>query len=671
MDAFYQIPSLILLGTLVLIFGSVRQQNRTIRFRLWLYAWVMIFIRLALSLFFHGANGRHPGLEGLDLSLIQCAALIFMISVSTIADRPVARYALFFALAIPSVAYAFIFAYHPGGHWLSAPLLGLIFAIGILFAFWHHGVTAWSVAESVFVTLVLGWAAFEAAFGKPLLGYLAELSAAFLLTAALFLRAYRRLSPGVVASVLGFIGWAFAAIVAMDPARMAGSMEFWNVPKFIIAIGMIVTLLEEERFSADASRMAQWSINEQLRRFSDITYRLLGGWPVKDNAAEVAQVIAASANFDRVCVVLADDQRRLYLAGHHGYKDPEDIRQIEQAVERMSPEMVAAICSQGRAVGRHSYRVSMDDLVPLGCTISGRDYPLNPFWKTGDHLIVPLLPPQKNYVGFIALQDARQADRVNATELSPLEMLCADIAVAIENAMLQQHLFRSEKLAGMGQLVAGVAHELNNPLTAVVGYTEMLKDRSPDEATTHDLSVIRRESLRMKNIIDKLQRFARQQRVENRAVDLAPLVDEVLKLKRLDLHQRGVRVTTELNGIHAAADDVMLKQVLLNVLGNAIDAVSDVPERHIEISAAVNDGKAQLSVRDTGAGFKDASRAFDPFYTTKAPGQGTGLGLSICYALVKDMGGDIFAANASPKGAQITIELPESVMVAGADPSLA
>jgi C4-dicarboxylate-specific signal transduction histidine kinase len=116
---------------------------------------------------------------------------------------------------------------------------------------------------------------------------------------------------------------------------------------------------------------------------------------------------------------------------------------------------------------------------------------------------------------------------------------------------------------------------------------------------------------------------------------------------------------------------VMLKQVLLNVISNAIDAVENSKERIIEISATSAGDKVQLSVRDSGPGFKDATRVFDPFYTTKSPGKGTGLGLSICYALVKDMGGDVSAFNTSPSGARITIVLPEATPVASPASTLA
>jgi two-component system, NtrC family, sensor kinase len=673
MDAFYKLPTLILLGALVLIFASVRRQNRTMRFRLWLYAWVMVFARLALFLWLREGRSYTDFVEGVDLTLLVLGALIFMISVSNISERPWARISVFLCVGGPFTAYAFTLAYFPQGHWLFAIYLAFAVLLGVPHTFYVHGPIPWSYSQSAFVLGVCAWSAYQAVTGRPDVGYYSLLSAIFVITAALFVRTYRRLSVGVITSILGFVAWAAVAVFAFNPVELSansGNLEILNLPKFIVAIGMIVTLMEDERLSADFSRLAQWSINEQLRRFSDITYRLLTGWQVKENADEVAQVITDASNFERAVVVLTDDQRTMYLAGNHGYT-PEELDNVREVVAQLSTESIALLCSEESRVGRNSFRVPIETLAAYGCKIRGRAYAENPFWRTGDHLLIPLLSPRNNYVGCIALQDARQLERVNTTELSPLEMLGADIAVAIENATLQQHLFRSEKLAGMGQLVAGVAHELNNPLTAVLGYTEMLQDRSPDESTTHDLSVIRRESLRMKVIIDKLQRFARQQRTENRAVDLTALVEEVLRLKRLDLHQQRVQVNLALNGLQAAADDVMLKQVLLNVISNAIDAVENSKERIIEISATSAGDKVQLSVRDSGPGFKDATRVFDPFYTTKSPGKGTGLGLSICYALVKDMGGDVSAFNTSPSGARITIVLPEATPVASPASTLA
>ena len=164
----------------------------------------------------------------------------------------------------------------------------------------------------------------------------------------------------------------------------------------------------------------------------------------------------------------------------------------------------------------------------------------------------------------------------------------------------------------------------------------------------------------MKNIIENLQRFSRQQKVERRAVDLSFIVAELLKLRSYDLQTRGVQMTVDIDPelSNIVADDSLFNQVLLNVLNNSIEAVELSQEKRIVIEGRSLGQELQLRVLDTGAGFKDVNRVFDPFYTTKAPGKGTGLGLSICYGIVKDHGGEISASNLEGGGACITIKLP-------------
>jgi two-component system NtrC family sensor kinase len=230
----------------------------------------------------------------------------------------------------------------------------------------------------------------------------------------------------------------------------------------------------------------------------------------------------------------------------------------------------------------------------------------------------------------------------------------------MEHSVLQKQLLRSEKMAGIGQLVAGVAHELNNPLTAVLGYTEIITEQVSDVAIQRELGIIRKEAIRMKRIIENLQRFSRQQKVERRTVDLSFIVAELLKLRSYDLQTRGVQVEVDIDPelSHIVADDSLFNQVLLNVLNNSIEALELSQEKRIVIEGRSLGQELQLRVLDTGAGFIDVNRVFDPFYTTKAPGKGTGLGLSICYGIVKDHGGEITASNIEGGGACITIKLP-------------
>jgi two-component system, NtrC family, sensor kinase len=233
--------------------------------------------------------------------------------------------------------------------------------------------------------------------------------------------------------------------------------------------------------------------------------------------------------------------------------------------------------------------------------------------------------------------------------------------VAIENAELQRQLVQSEKLAGIGQLVGGVAHELNNPLAVILGYSELLAERaSADETLARGLESMRRESLRMKQIISNLQHFARATKTETAVTDLACVVRDVCTPRISALEARGIRFQMELESDlpNIGMTAPQFTQVLGNIINNALDATEKLPERCITVQAKRNGRWATINVIDNGPGFSDTQRAFDPFFTTKQPGKGTGLGLSLCYGLIRQQGGCISAHNIAPTGACVTIELP-------------
>ena len=275
-------------------------------------------------------------------------------------------------------------------------------------------------------------------------------------------------------------------------------------------------------------------------------------------------------------------------------------------------------------------------------------------------MLVPLQSMRGAHVGCIALTDPRNVTRVNAEEMTKIELLAGDLAVTVDNAALHRQLARAEKLAAIGQLVAGVAHELNNPLTSIVGYSELISDDIPSGPVRQRLDKMLREAQRMKRIIENLLRFARQNSLEKKSANLEILLQDVLALREYHLHNHGieVQVLVESDLPHVALDEDQFKQILLNLLNNSIDALEENDGKRIRIKAGCSHGRMLLSFDDNGPGFSDVNRVFDPFFTTKPVGKGTGLGLSICYGIVKEHGGEIRAENLEPNGARILLELP-------------
>jgi C4-dicarboxylate-specific signal transduction histidine kinase len=212
-------------------------------------------------------------------------------------------------------------------------------------------------------------------------------------------------------------------------------------------------------------------------------------------------------------------------------------------------------------------------------------------------------------------------------------------------------------------LVAGVAHELNNPLAGILGYTDLLSEQLATGPATKRVEKLASEARRMKRIVDGLLRFARQNQVQERATSLELALQDAVLLREYSLRARGVavqmKIEPDLPDVAFGADE--LKQVLLNLLNNSLDAVEESTEKSIFIQVARRGERVELCIQDSGPGFIDLNRACDPFYTTKPPGKGTGLGLSICFGLIHQCGGELQLANREPYGASVTVVLPVSV----------
>jgi two-component system NtrC family sensor kinase len=251
--------------------------------------------------------------------------------------------------------------------------------------------------------------------------------------------------------------------------------------------------------------------------------------------------------------------------------------------------------------------------------------------------------------------------RDEAGDPTSVVVLMTDIT---DSALIQAKLMHTEKMAAVGQLVSGVAHEVNNPLTAIMGFADLLME-NPDlpESATKDLKVILEEAQRTKEIVQNLLSFARQSPVHRqRPMPINQVLHKTVALRLYDFSSRGIEVVEQFDDSlrEIVADEHQLQQVFLNILNNAYDAVRTAgrPGR-IEISTRHNQGWAEIFFRDNGEGIKFPERIFDPFFTTKEVGQGTGLGLSICYGIVREHEGEITCSNnLEIPGATFCIRLP-------------
>jgi PAS domain S-box-containing protein len=269
----------------------------------------------------------------------------------------------------------------------------------------------------------------------------------------------------------------------------------------------------------------------------------------------------------------------------------------------------------------------------------------------------------------------RKVREFSSAEVNLLVSVGNQIAASIEKMLLldetrrayenlrrtQEQLLQSEKMAAIGQLISGVAHELNNPLTAILGYSQLLASSEfVNERGAEFVGKLHKQAHRTHRIVNNLLSFARQQKPERIPVRINQVVEDTLALREYDLRVNNIQIHCDLeqNLPLLGADANQLQQVFLNILNNAVDAIQEHSDRgDIWIRTATEEGRILIEFVDSGLGIQDTHRVFDPFYTTKPVGKGTGLGLSICYGIISEHGGEISVQNVPPRGAAVRVTL--------------
>ena len=314
--------------------------------------------------------------------------------------------------------------------------------------------------------------------------------------------------------------------------------------------------------------------------------------------------------------------------------------------------------------------------------LSAQGLPLPPIFRTvqqkegiASSFLVILW--SKDRVGGVLAVGSRTPREFSPADINLLIAVGSQISNAIDRTVLyeetrqaydnlrrtQEQLLHSEKMAAVGQLISGVAHELNNPLTAILGYSQLLTasaDVGPQGIEYADK--LYKQAQRTHRIVQNLLSFGRQHKPERVAVQINQILEDTLALRDYDLRMKNIRVHLELapDLPVTAADPHQLQQVFLNMVNNAVDAVLEgSSDGDIWVRTGVRRRPSDRGDSPTAdPGVREPSRVFDPFYTTKPVGKGTGLGLSICYGIVTEHGGTIRVRNVQPHGASFAIELP-------------
>jgi two-component system NtrC family sensor kinase len=225
----------------------------------------------------------------------------------------------------------------------------------------------------------------------------------------------------------------------------------------------------------------------------------------------------------------------------------------------------------------------------------------------------------------------------------------------------QEQRLQGEKMSAVGQLISGVAHELNNPLTAIIGYAQLLETEPIGEQARDYVHKLYLQTQRTRRVVQNLLSFSRQRQPVQSQVDLRRAMEDALTLRESDLKLNNVVVERQYapDLPFIIGDAHQLAQVFQNIINNAVDAVMDSGlNGSVKIRIYPENSWAYIEFQDSGPGLKDHKKIFDPFYTTKEIGRGSGLGLSICYGIVKEHGGDIIAFNHEQGGAVFQLRLP-------------
>lgn len=239
-------------------------------------------------------------------------------------------------------------------------------------------------------------------------------------------------------------------------------------------------------------------------------------------------------------------------------------------------------------------------------------------------------------------------------------LIFTDITIAMDR---QDRLYLTDRLASVGQMASGIAHELNNPLASIVGLSELLTEEELPDSVREDVKIINSEGLRAAGVVKNMLSFARTHTPTKQSVQMNQVVEDILKLRAYHWRVNNITVETNLDPElpNIMADYFQMQQVFLNIVLNAEQSMAESHGKGtLKITSGMVDGMVHFTFSDDGTGIapQNLGRIFDPFFTTKEVGSGTGLGLSICYGIVTSHGGRIYARSEIGQGATFVVELP-------------
>jgi two-component system NtrC family sensor kinase len=678
MPDLYHFPALILTALLLPAFGYLYLRFRDARSLLWFLGFSFSIAAMVLLYTMDGYPGSgSPWLVVAGQIFIQLSAAMFLGSLSPLRFR-VGRFQFLFVVpyAFFLVVYAILLYGVFGGVQPSGPLflifpalVAMSFGVGVFWGMTKGTVPIW---VGVSFSAVLGTFAIRVCCLEGAGAGLTFVECINVqMTVVLLAFVFRRFSPGVFLSVLGFVAWSLAClrIFHLFPFHAPADLNLMRVivmGKVVAAIGMLLLVLEDELKSNKVAQERERSARRQLEAYANL---MLTRRRVEDfdrQGADVCETVVNNSRFTQAALLL-ESGGRYRLAGSAG---------LEVAIARPLAKLANRIPVEGFLVpgsaplaAAHSKTVRLD---------------LTPWLTPGDDLerlrftsvlAVPMIG-RSGADGVLLLKGMRAEDGrvIDPTtdappldDLLPIEMLVARLQATRSQTMLFEKLIDSERFAGLGQLAGNVTQQLNSPLTVILGYASLLQESSALES--HDLKAVDSiviEARSIRSTLESLSRVSHARSDQPAAISDSELLADMEQLYRPEFLQRSiefqVNVAPGMPRILCGAQQ--LRQALLHCLQYAIGAVDhespgSAPResRSIRLEAAREGSLVHISITHSGPGFLNPERAFDPFVPARAGGETAGMGLSLCATILRDQNGRASAVNLMPRGAAIILEL--------------
>jgi signal transduction histidine kinase len=462
-------------------------------------------------------------------------------------------------------------------------------------------------------------------------------------------------------------------ILCIESLR-SDAFSMYDESLIVVIASHLASLADYTRLREEAEGRAR-----NLGLIHEVVQQVIGLTEPREVAEITSDLLARYFAYELCSVFIADDKGDLTIGGFGGTSQNVVKRAMKSFEYPVSGGITGHVFETGESM-------------VVNDVLQDKRYRSIKGWQAGSEMCVAIRDGEKmlgiidvesssrhafTHNDFIALESlagilasvvtsADQYQRLEST-ISQLRLTQVELRSRMDaQRSAENRLIQAAKLAAVGEMAAGIAHELNNPLTSVTGFAELALEDIPRESETRkDLEIVMREAVRARDVVRRLLDFARQSESTRSRASLNEVIEDVVALSRHLIHTSGVELNLELeNNLPWVSVDVnQMKQVLLNLIHNALQAMPDGGELKIVTESASRNGRdwVVVSVRDTGVGISqlEQARIFEPFYTTKGTHGGTGLGLSVTYGIITDHGGQIDVESRPGNGSKFVVWLPQ------------